>query len=285
MLFPCLRHLPSQQYVSCIHGARVLRRRTFASKPPPLAERARARFQRLQRRLPRFVQPYTERVFNAPGSHVISFFILHEITAVVPLVGLAMLFHYAQWLPSYFSEGKWASAGFEKFGNYFRKKGWLGKHDEEGVALARRGLWWKRGEGGMRLLTECVMLLNLLRGTRLMNDMQGCHCICHYEGSPTCPDRFECVGHPVVCTSRNCTHHDSFCEASESHSKTIIGQRQDVDQVVCKRLALYSDNHVSRIAAGFHSLPWVVTTRHMISRLRSDVGYTTPPDFKNYLFL
>lgn len=32
-------------------------------------------------------------------THVVSFLILHEITAVVPLVGLAGLFHWTGWVP------------------------------------------------------------------------------------------------------------------------------------------------------------------------------------------
>jgi hypothetical protein len=32
-------------------------------------------------------------------THVVSFLILHEITAVVPLVGLAGLFHWTGWIP------------------------------------------------------------------------------------------------------------------------------------------------------------------------------------------
>lgn len=40
------------------------------------------------------------------------------------------------------------SEGVEKFGNYFRRKGWLG--EEEGV----RGRWWGRGEGGVRVVVE-----------------------------------------------------------------------------------------------------------------------------------
>lgn len=32
-------------------------------------------------------------------THVVSFLILHEITAVVPLVGLAGLFHWMGWIP------------------------------------------------------------------------------------------------------------------------------------------------------------------------------------------
>ena len=79
-----------------------------------------------------------------------SFLILHEITAVVPLLGLAATFHYANWMPPFISEGKWVADGIEKFGRYFRRKGWLGKED------ARRHKWWGRGEGGSRVFVEYV---------------------------------------------------------------------------------------------------------------------------------
>lgn len=70
---------------------------------------------------------------------------------MVPLFGLAATFHYTQWMPPFISEGKWVSDGVEKFGNYFRKKGWLG---EEGKA--KRFKWWGRGEGGTRIVVEYV---------------------------------------------------------------------------------------------------------------------------------
>jgi hypothetical protein len=44
----------------------------------------------------------------------------------VPLVGLAGLFHYTNWLPTAWSEGKYISEGVERFGRYFRRKGWFG---------------------------------------------------------------------------------------------------------------------------------------------------------------
>jgi hypothetical protein len=52
--------------------------------------------------------------------------ILHEITAIVPLVGLAAWFHYSNWLPSVFVENETLKPGIEKFGRYFRRKGWFG---------------------------------------------------------------------------------------------------------------------------------------------------------------
>lgn len=103
---------------------------------------------RINSRLPRFLQRFTVPLRNAPVSHITAFVILHELTAIVPLFGLAATFHYTQWLPPYISEGAWVSAGVEKFGNYFRRKGWLG--EESGS----RDKWWGRGEGSVRIVSE-----------------------------------------------------------------------------------------------------------------------------------
>lgn len=45
------------------------------------------------KRVPRFLRPYTTRFIGAPVSHVTAFLILHELTAIVPLVGFWYLFH------------------------------------------------------------------------------------------------------------------------------------------------------------------------------------------------
>lgn len=57
------------------------------------------RIDRVLSRLPKFLHPYTNGLRSAPVSHVVAFLILHEITAVLPLLGLAGLFHYTEWLP------------------------------------------------------------------------------------------------------------------------------------------------------------------------------------------
>jgi hypothetical protein len=73
------------------------------------------------------------------------------------LFALAGAFHYTNWLPPYISEGKWVSVGVEKFGSWFRKKGWLGGETmgEDGkIGSGKRGLWWGRGETGVRVVVE-----------------------------------------------------------------------------------------------------------------------------------
>lgn len=144
-------------------------RRCFASQPPNLQPNVQAQssgYQRLVARTPRFLRPTLTALHNAPVTHVTAFLILHEITAIVPLFGLAGAFHYYNWLPPYFAEGAWVVAGVEKFGRYFRRKGWIGAEEEaETEREARAGMpanemktrglkWWNRGEGGTRLVVE-----------------------------------------------------------------------------------------------------------------------------------
>lgn len=139
----------------------------FTSQHQPTPPTQSSTYERLVARTPRFLRPTLTALHNAPVTHVTAFLILHEITAVIPLFGLAGAFHYYNWLPSYFAEGAWVVAGVEKFGGYFKKKGWIGATEEmetEREAKAgqpmdeiekTRGLkWWNRGEGGTRLVVE-----------------------------------------------------------------------------------------------------------------------------------
>lgn len=115
------------------------------------------------------MQGHVSSLRSAPVTHITAFVILHEITAVVPLFALAGAFHYYNWLPTYFSEGAWVVAGVEKFGRYFKRKGWIsGEEEQEAERLAERGdagqvegsekkntgKWWDRGEGGVRIVVE-----------------------------------------------------------------------------------------------------------------------------------
>ena len=128
-------------------------RRCFSSKVDDVGlnapRKSRSRIDRISGRLPKFLQRYTTPLITAPVTHTSAFLLLHELTAVVPLLGLAGVFHYTQWLPPYISEGAWFSKGVEIFGKWFRKRGWLG---EEGVA--RRDRWWNVGEVGSRVVVE-----------------------------------------------------------------------------------------------------------------------------------
>jgi hypothetical protein len=149
--------------------ARALPRRYFSTPRPGdgPAPAANPTYTRILNRTPKFLRPTVAALHNAPVTHITAFLLLHEVTAVVPLLGLAGAFHYYHWLPPYFAEGAWVVAGVEKFGRYFRRKGWIGDGEEveaewrakDGKDLTQvettRGLkWWNRGEGGMRWVVE-----------------------------------------------------------------------------------------------------------------------------------
>lgn len=119
---------------------RAARHRFSTGRPDPAQKpkldgqaAARSRFDRLINRTPRFLRPALTSLRVAPISHVTAFFVLHEITAIVPLFGLAGAFHYLHWLPPYFTEGAWVMDGVEKFGRYARKKGWISDKEEQSV--------------------------------------------------------------------------------------------------------------------------------------------------------
>ncbi|KAH9222487.1 hypothetical protein DL95DRAFT_380800 [Leptodontidium sp. 2 PMI_412] len=98
----------------------------YASSSSSSTTTPRNRIDRILTRLPRFLHPYTTALRTAPISHLTSFLILHEITAIVPLVGLATTFHYAGWLPEMWVQGRWVNEGVERFGRYFGRRGLFG---------------------------------------------------------------------------------------------------------------------------------------------------------------
>jgi hypothetical protein len=128
------------------------------STKPTAEASTNSRISRLEARLPRILARYVKPLRNAPISHITAFLVLHELTAIIPLFGLTFAFHKFDWLPPVFSEGYWVKEGVEKFGRYFRRKGWIRDTDGEGFEdeKNRKGLakWWPRGEDGVRLLVE-----------------------------------------------------------------------------------------------------------------------------------
>ena len=129
------RPRPCRYYSSC-------RPRSHAKEqsPPPSksTSRTQIRLHNLNSRLPRFLRTYTTPLLNAPVSHVTSFLILHEITAIVPLFGLAGAFHYARWIPRL---GTWNGSGqvdegLEKFERWLRKRSWIDGESVDGVISA-----------------------------------------------------------------------------------------------------------------------------------------------------
>lgn len=88
-----------------------------------------SKIDRITSKLPRRLQKYTQGLRNAPVSHIVSFLILHELTAIIPLIGLFALFHYTTYVPlTYVTEhfGSYVEAGVSRFEKYFRRKGWFG---------------------------------------------------------------------------------------------------------------------------------------------------------------
>ncbi|CAO2647062.1 Nn.00g079840.m01.CDS01 [Neocucurbitaria sp. VM-36] len=118
---------PTQQVYRNPHTRRYA---TDLPKPPPTSQ---SRIERFNRRLPEFLHKYTNALANAPLSHITSFLLLHELTAIIPLFGLAGYFHYTHWLPPWFAEGAWIASGVERFGRYFKRKGWI-RSDEAAEA-------------------------------------------------------------------------------------------------------------------------------------------------------
>ncbi|KAF6813209.1 hypothetical protein CSOJ01_04720 [Colletotrichum sojae] len=116
------RRLLKTRLLLCRTPPRVTSRPSSTSTKPTAATRI------LDRLPPRF-QRYTSGLRRAPVSHVVAFLILHEITAVVPLLGLFGLFHYTNFLPLEYVTGHWAEYvrdGVGKAERYFSRKGWFG---------------------------------------------------------------------------------------------------------------------------------------------------------------
>jgi hypothetical protein len=92
-------------------------------------------------------------------THVTSFLILHEITAVVPLFGLVAAFHYGGWMPDLTSDGENNAfeEGTARFGKWLRKKGWVDEADVNAVAEHEATTDASKGDkerAGVRLLLE-----------------------------------------------------------------------------------------------------------------------------------
>ncbi|KAI0381887.1 hypothetical protein F5Y04DRAFT_61783 [Hypomontagnella monticulosa] len=100
------------------------------------AQRADAILQRATRWVPKRLHPYLARLRSAPVSHVFAFLVLHEATAILPLFGLAYLFHAMDWVPTAWVLGPWAASaeeGLRRYARYFRRKGWFGMSEEGGM--------------------------------------------------------------------------------------------------------------------------------------------------------
>ena len=103
--------------------------------------------------MPEFLHRYTAPLHDAPFTHITAFLLLHELTAIIPLFGLAGVFHYSQWLPPFVDNWEWVEQGAKRFGHYFRRKGWLDEEAEDAVATngAKSS---NKSEGGTRVVIE-----------------------------------------------------------------------------------------------------------------------------------
>ncbi|KAJ5191549.1 uncharacterized protein N7498_010534 [Penicillium cinerascens] len=143
-------------------GPRTLRRNLSSppSKPAPSSSKdSQSRLHRFNDRLPRFLRTYTTPLLRAPVTHITSFLILHEITALLSLFGLVGAFHYGTWMPDLASETGESNAfdkGAARFGRWLRKKSWVDESDVTTVAdheangLAPR----EKERAGVRLVLE-----------------------------------------------------------------------------------------------------------------------------------
>ncbi|KAJ5524570.1 hypothetical protein N7494_011220 [Penicillium frequentans] len=120
----------------------------------------RSRLRQFNDRLPRFLRTFTTPLLGAPVTHVTSFLILHEITAIVPLFGLVAAFHYGNWMPDLASgsgENNAFDEGAARFGRWLRKNGWVNESDVSIVAehevTASEATTGKEG-AGVRLVLE-----------------------------------------------------------------------------------------------------------------------------------
>ncbi|KAF2113790.1 hypothetical protein BDV96DRAFT_496007 [Lophiotrema nucula] len=143
--------------------------RPYSTPFQPTLASSQSRIERFNRRLPRFLHKYTNALATAPLSHITSFLLLHEITAIIPLFGLAATFHYTHWLPSWFAEGAWVLQGVERFGKYFRRKGWIRGDEaveaerEVQVEMRKRDHVWNISEGGVRVVVEFATAYALVK--------------------------------------------------------------------------------------------------------------------------
>ncbi|KAL2825960.1 hypothetical protein BDW59DRAFT_68549 [Aspergillus cavernicola] len=118
----------------------------------PKDVQAQSRLRRLNDRLPSFLRAYTTPLLGAPATHITSFLILHEITAIIPLFGLVAAFHYGNWVPDLTSYSGFEE-GSRRFTKWLRKKGWVGE-DVDAEEVVAAGTATENGKEGVRLVLE-----------------------------------------------------------------------------------------------------------------------------------
>ncbi|KAF3912841.1 hypothetical protein AA313_de0203589 [Arthrobotrys entomopaga] len=105
-------------------------RHQSTSSPPSSAA---SRVDRIVSKLPIFIRPYATTVLSRPGSHLTSFLILHELTAVIPLFAFFYIFNSTGWNPADLLPQQWIEQGYARFKRYIEKKGWGERISGRGV--------------------------------------------------------------------------------------------------------------------------------------------------------
>lgn len=122
--------------------------------------KTQSRADKILSRLPARMQKYTTRLRGAPVSHVVAFLILHELTAVVPLVALFGVFHYTDYVPLGYmmaNYGGYVREGVGRFERYFTRKGWFGfggEGEEGGKTEVGAGAGTEEGNKGGKDVME-----------------------------------------------------------------------------------------------------------------------------------
>ncbi|KND93645.1 hypothetical protein TOPH_01377 [Tolypocladium ophioglossoides CBS 100239] len=166
-----------------LNGPRQLRVRPLAQHLAPAARHQSSqasqasRIDRIISKLPRRLQKYTNDLRNAPVSHVVSFLMLHELTAIVPLFALFAVFHYTTYVPiSYMTEhfGEYVRSGVAIFEKFFRRKRWFGFGQEEPSTSPELGTEgrsqtdeimdrWRSGDSKYEILMEVALAYSVTK--------------------------------------------------------------------------------------------------------------------------
>ncbi|KAL1886919.1 hypothetical protein Cpir12675_006858 [Ceratocystis pirilliformis] len=130
---------------------------TSTSSTPTAASTTTASTASTSTPVPRWKRiPFVASMSSQPVTSTISFLVLHELTAVVPLVGITACLQYTDPVPldslnKYLLDA--FSQGLDKFGQYFAKKRWFGfELDAEGKVVG--GLTWEEGDRAADGLSE-----------------------------------------------------------------------------------------------------------------------------------
>ncbi|KAK9451982.1 uncharacterized protein V1518DRAFT_410058 [Limtongia smithiae] len=71
----------------------------FAPADAKTPSKTHLRAQAIVNKLPLFLRPAAEKLLQSPAQYVLSFLLLHEVTAILPLFGLVWLFQATDWIP------------------------------------------------------------------------------------------------------------------------------------------------------------------------------------------